>query len=139
LSCAGNRPHSSRLKRQRKAGIRADDGSVIAFPYMPRVADLPPGWRYWSPAQKIELLLGMTLDDMAEILSWPIAELDSFHLSVRLQVMRIISPSVSRRCSMASSTAKLPASAIAGVSSKGSPPGSAPGCGTAPSRRPRAR
>jgi hypothetical protein len=39
----------SRLKRQRKAGIRADDGSVIAFPYMPRVADLPPGWRYWSP------------------------------------------------------------------------------------------
>ena len=32
----------------------------------------------------------MTLDDMAEITSWPIAELDPFRLSVRLQVMRII-------------------------------------------------
>ena len=64
------------LKRQRKAGIRADDGSVTAFPYMPRVADLPRGWRHWSPAEKIEHLLGMTLDEMVEILSWPIAELD---------------------------------------------------------------
>ena len=73
LSCAGNRPHialmaGSPLKRQRKAGIRADDGRVIAFPYMPRVADLPPGWRYWSPAQKIEHLLGMSLDRAADIL-----------------------------------------------------------------------
>jgi hypothetical protein len=25
---------------------------------------------HWSPAEKIEHLLGMTLDDMAEILSW---------------------------------------------------------------------
>jgi hypothetical protein len=96
LSCAGNRPHiplmaGSPLKRQRKAGIRADDGSVIAFPYMPRVADLPRGWRHWSPAQKIEHLLGMTLDDIAEIMSWgPIAELDPFRLSVRMQVTRIV-------------------------------------------------
>jgi hypothetical protein len=44
----------SPLKRQRKAGVRADDGRVIAFPRMPRAADLPPGWRHWSPAQKIE-------------------------------------------------------------------------------------
>jgi hypothetical protein len=75
----------SPLKRQRKAGIRADDGSVIAFPYMPRVADLPRGWRHWSPAQKIEHLLGMTLDDMAEILSWPIAELDPFRRHCQLK------------------------------------------------------
>jgi hypothetical protein len=80
----------SPLKRQRKAGVRADDGSVIAFPYMPRVADLPRGWRHWSPAEKIEHLLGMTLDDMAEILSWPIAELNPFRLSMKLQVIRII-------------------------------------------------
>jgi hypothetical protein len=116
----------SPLKRQRKAGIRADDGSVIAFPCMPRVADLPPGWRHWSPAQKIEHLLGMTLDDIAEIMSWPIAELDPFRLSVRLQVMRISSPSVSRRCSTASSAVKLLGSAIVSVSSKRSLPGSAP-------------
>jgi hypothetical protein len=58
---------------------------------MPRVSELPPGWRHWSPAEKIEHLLGMTLDDMAEILSWgPIAELDPFRLSVRLQLIRII-------------------------------------------------
>jgi hypothetical protein len=81
----------SPLKRQRKLGVRTDDGSVIAFPRMPRTADLPPGWRHWSPAEKIEHLLGMTLDDMAEIMSWgPIAELDPFRLSVRLQVIRII-------------------------------------------------
>jgi hypothetical protein len=81
----------SPLKRARKQGVRLDDGAIIAFPYMPRVTDLPPGWRHWSPAEKIEHLLGMTLDDIAEIMSWgPITELDPFHLSVKLQVMRII-------------------------------------------------
>jgi hypothetical protein len=66
-------------------------GSVIAFPRMPRTADLPRGWRHWSPAEKIEHLLGMTLDDIAEIMSWgPIAELDPFRLSMRMQVMRIV-------------------------------------------------
>jgi hypothetical protein len=127
----------SPLKRQRNQGIRLDDGRIIAFPYMPRVADLPSGWRHFSAAEKIEHLLGMTLDDMDGILSWPIAELDPFRLSVRLQVMRLFSPSVSRRCSMASSTATLPASAIAIVSSKSSRSGSTPGCGTAPRPRPR--
>jgi hypothetical protein len=78
------------LKRQHKLGVRDADGSVIAFPRMPRAADLPRGWRYWSPAEKIEHLLGVSLDDMAEIMSWPIAELDPFRLSVKLQVMRII-------------------------------------------------
>jgi hypothetical protein len=76
----------SPLKRVRKQGVRLDDGTIIAFPYMPRVADLPPGWRHFSTAEKIEHLLGMTLDDMDEILSWPIAELDPFRLSVRMQV-----------------------------------------------------
>jgi hypothetical protein len=74
LSCAGNRPHialkaGSPLKRQRKAGICADEGSVIAFLYMPCVADLPRGWRHWSPAQKIEHPLDMSLDRAHEILS----------------------------------------------------------------------
>jgi hypothetical protein len=66
----------SPLKRQRKLGIRAEDGSVIAFPHTPRVAELPPGWRHWSPAEKIKHLIG--LDRCYEILSWPIAELDPF-------------------------------------------------------------
>jgi hypothetical protein len=80
----------SPLKRQRKRVVRDEDGSVINFPRMPRAADLPHGWQHWSPAEKIEHLLGMTLDDVAEIMSWPIAELDPFRLSVRMQVMRIV-------------------------------------------------
>jgi hypothetical protein len=35
--------HGTPLKRQRKLGVRDDDGGVIAFPYVPRVADLPRG------------------------------------------------------------------------------------------------
>jgi hypothetical protein len=80
----------SPLKGQRKAGIRADDDSVIAFPYMRRAADLPPGWRHWPPAQKIEHLLGMSLDRAAEILTWPVAELDPLRLSLWMQVWHIV-------------------------------------------------
>jgi hypothetical protein len=53
----------SPLRRQRKLGLRDEGGSVISFPRMPRVADLPPGWRCWSPAEKVKHLLGMTLDE----------------------------------------------------------------------------
>jgi hypothetical protein len=80
----------SPLKRQRKAGIRADEGSVIAFPYMPRVADLPRDWRHFSAAEKIEHLIG--LDRCREILSWPPDELDPVRRSMRLQVLRVILP-----------------------------------------------
>jgi len=78
----------SPLKRARKQGVRLADGSIIAFPRMPRVADLPPGWRHLSPAEKIERLIG--LDRWEEILSWgPITELDPLRLSFQMQVMRI--------------------------------------------------
>ena len=81
----------SPLKRQRKAGVRDAGRSVIAFPYMPRVADLPPGWRHFSAAQKIEHLIG--LGRCYEILSWgPIAELDPMRRSMRMQVLRVIMP-----------------------------------------------
>jgi hypothetical protein len=79
----------SPLKRARKQGVRLEDGSVIAFPYMPRVADLPPGWRHFSVAQKIEHLIG--LDRCYEILSWgSITELDSLRRSFQWQVMRVL-------------------------------------------------
>jgi hypothetical protein len=78
----------SPLKRARKKGIRLEDGSVIAFPYMPRVADLPPGWRRFSAAQKIEHLIG--LDRCYDILSWPPSELDPLCRSMQMQVMRIL-------------------------------------------------
>jgi hypothetical protein len=78
----------SPLKRQRKAGIRADDGSVIALPFLPRVADLPREWRHFSAAEKIEHLIG--LDRCREILSWPLDELDPVRRSMRMQVLRVI-------------------------------------------------
>jgi hypothetical protein len=80
----------SPLKRRRKAGVRDEDGRIIAFPYMPRVADLPPGWRHFSPAQKIEHLIGM--DRCYEILSWPLDELDPVRRSMRMQVIRVLLP-----------------------------------------------
>jgi hypothetical protein len=81
----------SPLKQARKQGIRLEDGSLIAFPYMPRVADLPPSWRHFSAAQKIEHLIG--LDRCYEILSWgPITELDPLRRSMQMQVMRVLLP-----------------------------------------------
>jgi hypothetical protein len=78
----------SPLKRQRKLGVRAEDGSIITFPRMPRVADLPPGWRHFSVAQKIEHLIGF--DQAREILSWPMAELDPLRLSLKMQVIGVV-------------------------------------------------
>jgi hypothetical protein len=80
----------SPLKRQLKLGGGAEDGSVIAFPRMPRVADLPPGWRHFSAAQKIEHLIG--LDRCYEILSWPRGELDPLRRSMQMQVIRVLLP-----------------------------------------------
>jgi hypothetical protein len=83
----------SPLKRQRKFGVRAGDGSVIAFPRLthPRAGLSHAAWRALGPAEKIERLFGMSLDDLYEIMSWqPIAELDPFRLSVRMQVTRVV-------------------------------------------------
>jgi hypothetical protein len=81
----------SPLKRKRKQGVRLEDGSTIAFPYMPRVSDLPPGWRHFSAAQKIEHLIG--LDRCYQILSWgPITALDPLRRSFQMQVMRVLLP-----------------------------------------------
>ena len=81
----------SPLKRQRKLGVRRNDGSILAFPYVPRVADLPPGWRHFSAGQKIEHLIG--LDRCYEILSWrPITDLDPLRRSMQMQVMRVLLP-----------------------------------------------
>jgi hypothetical protein len=45
----------SPIKRMRKAGVPDPITSrLVPFPYMPRVSDLRPGWRYFGPAQKVE-------------------------------------------------------------------------------------
>jgi hypothetical protein len=81
----------SSLRRQRNLGVRAEDGSIITFPRMPRVAELPRGWRNFGPAQKVEHLLNMSLDRAVEVLSWgPVADLDTHRLHVWLQVWRVV-------------------------------------------------
>jgi hypothetical protein len=83
----------SPLKRQRKLGVvRAEDGNIIAFPRLthPRAGLSHAAWRALGPAEKIERLFGMSLDDLYEIMSWPIGELDPFRLSVRMQATRVV-------------------------------------------------
>jgi hypothetical protein len=94
---AGYPPHTradggSPIKRMRKAGITDPiTGELVRFPYMPRVAELPRGWRNFGPAQKVEHLLNMSLDRAAETLSWgPVADLDAHRLHVWLQVWRVV-------------------------------------------------
>jgi hypothetical protein len=78
----------SPLKRARKQGVRLDDGSIVAFPYMPRVADCRPAGGISQPAEKIEHLIG--LDRCEEILSWgPITDLDPLRLSFQMQVINV--------------------------------------------------
>ena len=67
------------IRRARKAGVRSEDGSLVHFPYMPRVAELPANWRLLSAAQKIDHLI--VPDRCHEVLSWgPITELDAVRL-----------------------------------------------------------
>ena len=82
------------IKRARKAAVRdpGGSGSVIAFPRLdhPRAGLPNAAWRALSQAEKLERLFNMTLDEMAAILAWPLEGLDPFHLSVKIQVARVI-------------------------------------------------
>jgi hypothetical protein len=82
----------SALKRQRKLGVQAEDGGVIAFPHLTRArAGLSHAlWRILGPTEKIEWLFHMSLDDLFEIMSWPIGGLDPFCLAVRMQATRVV-------------------------------------------------
>ena len=80
----------SPMKRMRKAGVTDPvTGELIPLPYMPRVAELPPGWRHFTTAQKIDHLIG--LDRCYKIMLWgPIIELDPLRASFRWQVWRVL-------------------------------------------------
>jgi hypothetical protein len=83
----------SPLKRQRKAGVVDPvTGELVPFPYLshPRAGLSNAQWRALSPGEKVERLLNMPLDRAAEILTWPMAELDPLRLSPRMQVSRIV-------------------------------------------------
>ena len=105
MPACGNRPDpphtradaGSPLKRARKQGVRLDDGSIIAFPYLthprahPRAGLSNAQWRALGPAEKIERVLGMPLYRAYEILSWgPITEIDLVRVSIKMQVWRVV-------------------------------------------------
>ena len=72
--------------------VRAADGSVIAFPRLthPRAGLSHAKWRALGPGEKLERLFGMSLDQMAEILSWPVAKLDPARLNAVVTVARVV-------------------------------------------------
>ena len=84
----------SPLKRQRKRGaVEPATGEVVTIPRLPPVsgrAGKPPGWNRWSPAEKVEHLLGMSFDRMHDYLAWPADQLDMHRLAAQTQVMRVI-------------------------------------------------
>ena len=77
------------MKRMRNAGVTDPvTGELIPLP-LPRVAELPPGWRHFATAQKIDHLIG--LDRCYKIMSWgPIIELDPLRALFRWQVWRVL-------------------------------------------------
>jgi hypothetical protein len=55
------------MRRLRKTGaVDPTTGEVVVIPRLPSVtgANKPPGWDRWSPAEKVQHLLGLSLDRM---------------------------------------------------------------------------
>jgi hypothetical protein len=81
------------MRKLRKTGAVDPDGNVITIPRLPSVtgaAHKPPGWNRWSAAEKVEHLLGMSLDRMHDYLSWPADGLDPYRLAAQTQVIRVV-------------------------------------------------
>jgi hypothetical protein len=78
------------IRRARKGPpITLADGTVIAFPKLthPRAGLSHARWRALSPVEKIERQLGLSLDQMAEIISRPWEECDAAWLAIKTQVL----------------------------------------------------
>jgi hypothetical protein len=80
------------MRKLRKTGAVDQDGNVVTIPCLPAVtgANRPPGWNRWSAAEKVEHLLGLSLDRMHEYLSWPADDLDPYRLAAQTQVIRVV-------------------------------------------------
>jgi hypothetical protein len=66
------------MRRLRNTGAVDQDGNIVTISRLPSVtgSNKPPGWNRWSDAEKVEHLLGMSLDRMHDYLSWPADGLD---------------------------------------------------------------
>jgi hypothetical protein len=80
------------MRRLRKTGAVDQDGNVVTIPRLPPVtgASKPPGWNRWSEAEKVQHLLGLSLDRMREYLTWPPDGLDPYRLAAQTQVIRVL-------------------------------------------------
>ena len=83
---------SSPMRKLRKTGALDQEGNLITIPRLPSVTgtNKPPGWNRWSAAEKVEHLLGLSLDRMREYLSWPADDLDPYRLAAQTQVIRVV-------------------------------------------------
>jgi hypothetical protein len=73
----------------RKGGIRLADGTLIAFPRLthPRAGLSHAQWRALSPVEKIERQLGLSLTQMAEIISRPWEQCDRAEMAIKARVL----------------------------------------------------
>jgi hypothetical protein len=83
---------SSPTRKLRKTAAVDRDGNVVTIPRLPSVAgsNTPPGWNRWSAAEKVEHLLGLSLDRMHDYHSWPADGLDPYRLAAQTQVIRVV-------------------------------------------------
>jgi len=80
------------MRKLRKTGAVDQDGSLVTIPRLPSVsgANKPPGWNRWSAAEKVEHLLGLSLERMRDYLSWPPDDLDPYRLAAQTQIIRVV-------------------------------------------------
>jgi hypothetical protein len=80
------------MRKLRKTGVADQDGNVVTIPRLPSVTGThkPPGWNRWSASEKVEHLLGLSLDRMLDYLSWPADGLDPYRLAAQTQVVRVV-------------------------------------------------
>ena len=85
---------AARYAEPDRAAPETQTAQSSPFPRLshPRAGLSHAQWRALSPGEKLERLFGMSLDDIYEIMSWPIGELDPLRLSVRMQVLRVVFP-----------------------------------------------
>jgi hypothetical protein len=80
------------MRKLRKTGALDQEGNLITIPRLPSVTgtNKPPRWNRWSAAEKVEHLLGISLDRMQDYLSWPADGLDPYRPAAQTQVIRVV-------------------------------------------------
>jgi hypothetical protein len=94
MSATRSPPRGGTPTRQvrRHGAVDPDSGEVVIIPRLPSVVgpNKPPAWNSWSEGQKIQHLLGMSLDCIHDYLAWPREDIDPYRLAAQAQVVRIV-------------------------------------------------